>query len=131
MAANIVKNTPCHPFGVAQVGGARAEQAADGLFIVAANEVEHSELPIGDCRLPINEAWPRIVPPSIGKRQSLIRKLQHDLIQRIFYNALRPSGFETGNDLTHRLLFDDGIDRDPFAIGQRRNGRILQRRQQA
>src|SRR5271169_33770 len=56
----------------------------------------------------------------------------HDhLIQRIFDDALSIGLLQLRNQRPGGALLDDRIHRDPLAIGQWRDGRILQRRQES
>src|SRR3954468_16553592 len=54
----------------------------------------------------------------------------HNLVQRVLNDALRAGRLQARHQVTDRALFDDGVDRHPVGIAQRRDGRTLQRRQQ-
>src|SRR5688572_28342794 len=53
-----------------------------------------------------------------------------DLVERIFHDPLSAGQLEAGNEIARRLLLEDGVDRHPVRIAQRRDGWPLQSRQQ-
>ena len=53
-----------------------------------------------------------------------------DLVDRVLDDAPRAGGFQLRNDGADDRFVDDRVDVDPVGIGERRDGRLLQRRQQ-
>jgi hypothetical protein len=62
-------------------------------------------------------------------RSALISASHDHLVQRIFDDALSVGLLQLRNQRPGGLLLNHGVHRDPLAIGQRRDGRILQRGQ--
>src|SRR5947207_1926688 len=101
--------------------GTAGEEAVHRSLVAA---VEHSErLHAKSClSRPTFLHW-RWAPP----RRSC---LQHNLIQRIFDDALRARRLEPRNQIADRPLLDDRVHGHPFFVAERRDRRPLERGQQ-
>ena len=53
-----------------------------------------------------------------------------DLVERVFDDALAAGRLHLRDQVAHRALLDDRVDRHPVLVAQRRDRRPLQRRQQ-
>src|SRR5206468_12212155 len=56
--------------------------------------------------------------------------LQHDLVQRILDDPLRPSSFQLRDQVADRALFNNRVHRDPLLVAQTRVRGPLQRGKQ-
>ena len=77
-----------------------------------------------------DRAVERAPPSPVRRRFDSDRASHHDLVERIFHDALRAGPLQAWDQIPDRPLLDDRVDRDPLGVAQRRDRRPLQRRQQ-
>ena len=81
------------------------------------------------------DASPPVAVPRLGiaagaSLSSAAGATEHDLVERVLHDALGPGCFQLRDEIAHRPLFDDRVDRHPLVVAQRRDRRPLERRQQ-